>query len=481
MTPRLNRFWVILCGVLCLIATGPIRAQQPAFLTNGLVAYYPFNGNARDESGNGFDGLQISSSLTADRFLVANEAIKFINNVNSRVELNNTGSLELGDSFTVSVWAKFNEGWTYHAEDLIHTMGGKPNWSGWSLSIGNDSFTDPDADVEIIWQVWKNGVWGRAVPRIGFRKLRVWNHFTGVRSKEGLSLYLNGLRIAHSPTTVIPPTQIITIGGSFHPVSGAYERDVDDVRIYNRALSEAEVKALYDFESQPAGLNPRLATATVQVVNGFVIGATVTDGGGGYTNTPVVTISGGGGSGATARASISNGVVTAVSILTAGTGYTSVPTLTIAAPPFPPRRAKGASQVINGFVVGATVLDGGFGYTEPPDVLLVGGGGTGATATAVVQNGVVTGILLVHSGSGYTAAPTVRIASPPFAPSVGIEVSRVRVNLRVVQGRKYQLESSADLQAWVPAGAPFVAQDEDLQQEFDSGSAGTYFRVQQVP
>jgi hypothetical protein len=131
--------------------------------------------------------------------------------------------------------------------------------------------------------------------------------------------------------------------------------------------------------------------------------------------------------------------------------------------------------------VGATVIDGGFGYSEPPNVLLLGGGGTGATATAVVQNGIVTGITLVQSGTGYTSAPTVKIASPPFTPSVGIRVSKVLVDLKVVQGRKYQLESSTDLQTWAPAGTPFVALDEVLEQEFDASRTGTYFRVQQVP
>ena len=256
---------------------------------------------------------------------------------------------------------------------------------------------------------------------------------------------------------------------------------LDNLRVYYRALSDYEVKALYDYESIPQPANPRVATATAQVVNGFVIGATVTDGGSGYTNTPSVTITGGGGSGAKAKATMLNGVVTAITILSPGTGYTFTPTITVASPPFPPRRATGTAQVINGFVVGASITDSGFGYTEPPNVFLFGGGGSGATASAIVQNGVVTGITILNPGTGYTSAPTIRIASPPFSPSLSVEVSRVTVTLRVVQGRKYQLESTSDMNTWTPTGAAFVAQDETLVQEFAVSDSGRFFRITQIP
>jgi len=149
-------------------------------------------------------------------------------------------------------------------------------------------------------------------------------------------------------------------------------------------------------------------------------------------------------------------------------------------PPLP-RRAIASADVVNGFVVGVKVSDFGAGYDAPPVVLLVGGGGTGATAIATVSKGVITGIKIVNPGSGYTSTPTVRIASPPFTPKLSIDVARVRVNLEVVLGRKYQIESSADLQVWYKAGTPFVAQDEVLQQEFDVDAVGRYFRVSQVP
>ena len=58
-----------------------------------------------------------------------------------------------------------------------------------------------------------------------------------------------------------------------------------------------------------------------------------------------------------------------------------------------------------------SVTTGGDGYTTPA-ILLEGGGGTGATATARVSNGVILGIMLTNTGSGYTSPPRVVIRDP---------------------------------------------------------------------
>jgi hypothetical protein len=78
---------------------------------------------------------------------------------------------------------------------------------------------------------------------------------------------------------------------------------------------------------------PFPATATARVDNGFVVAATVTTGGSGYTAAPVVSITGGGGSGAQATATVSNGMVVAVNIINAGSDYTNTPNIQIAVPP----------------------------------------------------------------------------------------------------------------------------------------------------
>jgi hypothetical protein len=74
------------------------------------------------------------------------------------------------------------------------------------------------------------------------------------------------------------------------------------------------------------------AAATARVDNGFVVEATITDAGCGYTNPPLVVVQGGGGTGATATAVVSNGVVVQITITNAGIGYTNDPTLYIYSP-----------------------------------------------------------------------------------------------------------------------------------------------------
>ena len=79
---------IIIIGVLSMISLGlgywygmPKEGsgggggrKEPEFLKQGLVAYYPFNGNAKDESGNGYDGIVNGAALGRDRHGVADKA-----------------------------------------------------------------------------------------------------------------------------------------------------------------------------------------------------------------------------------------------------------------------------------------------------------------------------------------------------------------------------------------------------------------------
>jgi hypothetical protein len=92
--------------------------------------------------------------------------------------------------------------------------------------------------------------------------------------------------------------------------------------------------------------SPHKATATASLVNGFVVGATITDPGCGYTNAPTVLIQGGGGSGATATAVVTGGQVTAINITSAGCCYTNAPRIVIGSPPFVPTVSIRVSKVM---------------------------------------------------------------------------------------------------------------------------------------
>jgi len=459
---------------------------QPAFLKDGLVAYYPFNGNANDASENSNDGIVLGATLSSDRFGKSDSAYYF--NSKDRIQSTKPSGITNGPR-TVSLWIKASA---------------EPNWpDGWVLYWGtrfdNNHLSSQNAigylpyqsDGTICYDAFYNSVSAITQPR---SLVGEWHHLViscGVRLIDS-QIYLDGKQVGMSQDKATSSLlngidTEFCINGNYPGKNGKYYSgagitgSIDDVRIYKRALSDTEVKALYAYESTPQPLSPRIASATAQVVNGFVVGATITDAGYGYVSNPAVTITGGGGSGAKATATQFNGVVTSITITNPGSGYTSTPTITIAPPPFPPRKAASTAQIVNGFVVATKITDGGFGYDTPPAVLIVGGGGSGATAVATVINGVVTAVTITNPGTGYTTAPIIRIASPPFAPKLGIETSKVYVRMSIVLGRKYQLEASTDLNTWTSTGPSFIAQDEELVQEFDVNQVGRYFRINQVP
>jgi len=71
--------------------------------TQGLVAYYPFNGNANDESGNGNNGIDSGATLTTDRFGNANKAYWF-NGTSNYIEVSDNPILRFSNSFSISLW-----------------------------------------------------------------------------------------------------------------------------------------------------------------------------------------------------------------------------------------------------------------------------------------------------------------------------------------------------------------------------------------
>jgi len=98
-------------------------------------------------------------------------------------------------------------------------------------------------------------------------------------------------------------------------------------------------------------VNPGVvATAVATVSSGTVASIAVTKGGTNYNNNPIITISGGSGSGATAVANVSNGVITGITVTKAGSGYTGTPTVSV---------TGGALMNWNGFAYSTTAVEQG--------------------------------------------------------------------------------------------------------------------------
>jgi hypothetical protein len=308
--------------------------QDQVPFTNSLVAYYPFNGNAKDATGNGNNGTIIGDVVLAtDRFGNASSAYHFGGSgTDSAIEVTNT-LFNIGQAgYTVSGWFA-SDNVSASDQTIFNTIP--------ETGMGLD-FNDPDYPGAVGFGVGPcNGTWTINYVHGSYTNYanQTWYQEVFTKSNTLYTLYINGQM---SCQTNVPAASgydynVGGIIGSITPINPPYPYTflgrLDDYRIYNRALSPNEVQQLYAYESAPPPCStPSPATATATVVGGSVVAITITDGGCGYTNTPTILIVGGGGSGATGTAVVSNGVVTGITITAGGSGYTSIPTVDIASP-----------------------------------------------------------------------------------------------------------------------------------------------------
>ena len=162
---------------------------------------------------------------------------------------------------------------------------------------------------------------------------------------EGNYQWVNGEPLTYTSWNIGEPNNVgdesyvhMIIAGSPSGIAGAWN---DLTSPPSNWLLFNPVHGVAEIEFCP----PHKAKATAQLVNGFVVGATITDSGCGYTNPPVIQIQGGGGSGATARAEITDGRLTRIIMTDAGFDYETPPRFVIASPPFVPTVSISVSKV----------------------------------------------------------------------------------------------------------------------------------------
>lgn len=446
-----------------------LMAEQPGFLIDGLAAFYPLNGDADDLSEGGRHAtLKTGSFFGKDRFGNPSSSLRIPSSVGygAVVPLFRMPSPD----YTVSVWFI-----PPSPQEIPQPSGTRILDHSWG--IGRDLTLGINADGRVHWLSADRAVFSISPPDHG-----QWHQATCVMSNRNLALYINGelqgTRTATYSVSGDPFALYLGSGDANIPFVGA----VDDARIYSKALSANEVEALHRIESTFPN-SARRATLETVPINGFITSVRIIDGGAGYAQAPKVTISGGGGSGAAAVAQLINGRIVSVDIISPGTGYLTPPEMVIDAPVVPARAARSEAVISNGFVVDARVVDHGSGYAATPNVLLVGGGGSGAEGRAVLFNGSISEIVITNPGRGYVSAPEVLIAgpSPVTKASVGIEVSRVKLKQITVLGRTYVVEATSDFSQWVQVGAPFFATAEESVIELDVNPQHQHFRLRELP
>jgi len=98
--------------IAAIILATSAFAQVPNYVpTNGLVGWWPFNGNANDESGNGNNGTVNGATLTVDRNGISNNSYLFDPALNSNINIpfsNSLNSIQTG--ITLSAWIYMDGG-----------------------------------------------------------------------------------------------------------------------------------------------------------------------------------------------------------------------------------------------------------------------------------------------------------------------------------------------------------------------------------
>lgn len=228
-----------------------VNASAQSFLTNGLVAYYPFNGSATDASGNGHDGTIYGAVLTTNRFGEANRAYRF--GGTSAYITAPLSSTVFSNDFTASLWfnaSDYADAWPMLLEEEGNTAL-RMGLVGLTSGAGSDSFgrlyahATRSSPVKS-WEVW----------RMSPTPLNTFCQVVITKAGTNAAMYFNAQLTAmgkvFDPNTPVGNTLYIGRAQTEDVIGGyVFHGVIDDIRIYNRALSSNEVAQLYAIETTP--------------------------------------------------------------------------------------------------------------------------------------------------------------------------------------------------------------------------------------
>lgn len=228
--------------------TGYITVNSLINLEKGLVAYYPFNGNANDESGNGNHGTLVGgTSLTTDRFGNVNAAFNF-DGVDDLIMLPDT--LLNNEIVSFNVWVKTDD-------QTFSIISGANKVDDNEFLIYAHEDGGHDSYIELFFHEDASlGLNGHQLTNALINDDK-WYMLSLVVTKEMSYVYVDGklidtLTYASSYAFDI---EGLWLGGDQDVVDGGWQTPqqfggiMDDIRIYNRVINEAEIEALFNEEN----------------------------------------------------------------------------------------------------------------------------------------------------------------------------------------------------------------------------------------
>ncbi len=218
---------------IALVAIGVWAANADADISSGMVAYYPFAGNAMDESGNGNHGTVNGATLTIDRHGDPDRAYHFSGS--SYIEIAHSNSLDLEAALTMAAWIRPDQedgGWmVVQKQDPTH--GG----TIYSLDIQNGK-------IGCLLKIAEQG--SSTEHAVGATPIVIgeWQHIAATWDGATIRTYYNGVldgELAFSHPLATSDGELWV--GRYY---SAFNGDIDEVRIYHRALTASELIEIAD-------------------------------------------------------------------------------------------------------------------------------------------------------------------------------------------------------------------------------------------
>ena len=242
-------------GYWSLGATANAITGEICVAPSGLVAWLPFDGTANDASGNGNNGIAVGATLANDRFGNSNASYTF-NGYSNYIQLSESKSLDIGTAdFTVSAWIK-----TTTQQGRIFSKGSYGCTPGYMVRTGGGR-----AFFEV------SGVSGQGcIVGIGGQKNvadNEWHLVSAVLKRDsGAQIYVDGVLDAQNSvvTTGVDVTNANNprIGMDDQSGNEPFGGSIDDVLVYNRALTADEIVNIYNARANSVCTNPYTLTVT---------------------------------------------------------------------------------------------------------------------------------------------------------------------------------------------------------------------------
>jgi uncharacterized repeat protein (TIGR03803 family) len=199
----------------------------------GLVAYYPFSGNSKDYSGNHLDATAHGSAFIPDQYGNPASAAELMNSDTLVVAGN--ALLDITQTITLCAWIKVS---------AFNNYGGFITYGSDDHEIYSVSTT---SDNRVFFQTnWPGTVYNVYTTALETDK---WYYIAASFNKGLAKIYVNGVLNNTATLSIseftLSDNRYLTMGMSQPGADEYFKGDVDEVRIYNRVLSDAEIVAIY--------------------------------------------------------------------------------------------------------------------------------------------------------------------------------------------------------------------------------------------